>query len=81
MPAVNFNVEHFRAVDAPSSPLGYDYVSTGRVDSVDAHDEASAAAIALASGEELEVDVVSYDPTHNLYGVAGEEEAVRVTVR
>jgi hypothetical protein len=81
MPAVNFTVEHFRAVDAPSSPLGYDYVSTGQVDAVDAHDEAAAAAIALAGGEELEVDVVSYDPTHNLYGVAGEEEAVRVTAR
>ena len=76
---VNYSVEHFRAVDAPSSPLGYDYVSTGRVEAVEAHDEASAAAIALAGAEELELDLVSYDPTRNLYGVAGEDEAVRVT--
>jgi hypothetical protein len=79
MPPVDYTVEHFRAVDAPASPLGYDYVSTGQVDTVQAHDEASAAAIALAGAEELELDVVSYDPTRNLYGVAGEEEAVRVT--
>ncbi|MGN6377959.1 MAG: hypothetical protein ACTHNU_03320 [Gaiellales bacterium] len=78
---MNFTVEHFRAVDAPSSPLGYDFVPTGQVDNVDAHDEAAAAAIALA-GDELEVDdVVSYDPARNLYAVPGEEEAVRVTAR
>lgn len=79
--AVNYAVEHFRAVDVPSSPLGFEYVSTGKVEVVDAHDEAAAAAIALAGAEELDLDVVSYDPGHNLYGVAGEDEAVRVTVR
>lgn len=78
---MNYAVEHFRAVDVPASPLGFEYVSTGRVDVVDAHDEAAAAAIALAGSEELELDVVSYDPGHNLYAVAGEDEAVRVTVR
>jgi hypothetical protein len=79
MPPMNFTVEHFRAVDAPTSPQGYDFVSTGQVDNVDAHDEAAAAAIALAGAEELDLDVVSYDPGRNLYGVAGEDEAVRVT--
>jgi hypothetical protein len=81
MPPMNFTVEHFRAVDAPASPLGYDFVPTGQVDTVDAHDEASAAAIALAGDEQLDLDVVSYDPGHNLYGVPGEEEAVRVTAQ
>jgi hypothetical protein len=78
MPPVNFSVEHFRAVDT-TSPLGYDFVSTGRVDTVDAHDEAAAAAIALSGPDELGLDVVSYDPGRNLYGVAGEDQAVRVT--
>ena len=75
---MNFTVEHFRAVDS-ASPLGYDFVSTGRVDTVDAHDEAAAAAIALTGGDEVGIDVVSYDPGRNLYGVAGEDQAVRVT--
>jgi len=80
--AVHYAVEHFRAVDAPGSPLGYDYVPTGQVETIEAHDEAAAAAIALASEDDLEqLDVVSYDPSRNLYGVAGEDEAVRVTVR
>jgi hypothetical protein len=77
---VNYSVEHFRAVDAPGAPLGYEFVPTGRVETVEAHDEAAAAAIAL-SEEEVELDVVSYDPARNLYGVAGDDEAVRVTVR
>jgi hypothetical protein len=75
---MNFAVEHFRAVDS-ASPLGYDYVSTGRVDTVDAHDEAAAAAIALTGEDEVGIDVVSYDPGRNLYGVAGDDQAVRVT--
>jgi hypothetical protein len=78
MPRMNFAVEHFRAVDS-ATELGYDFVSTGRVDQVDAHDEAAAAAIALAGGEEVGVDVLSYDPGRNLYGVVGDDQAVRVT--
>jgi hypothetical protein len=76
---VNYSVEHFRSVDAPEAPLGYEFVPTGRVETVEAHDEAAAAAIAL-SEDEIELDVVSYDPARNLYGVAGDDEAVRVTV-
>jgi hypothetical protein len=69
---MNYSVEHFRA-------LGYEFVPTGRVETVEAHDEAAAAAIAL-SEDEIELDVVvSYDPARNLYGVAGDDEAVRVT--
>jgi len=75
---MNYSVEHFRAVDAPEAALGYEFVPTGRVETVEAHDEASAAAIAL-SEDEIELDVVSYDPARNLYGVAGDDEAVRVT--
>ena len=38
------------------------------------------AAIALTSDSELlEADVVSYNPAQGLYGVAGEDEAVRVS--
>ena len=76
---MNYSVEHFRAVDAPEAALGYEFVPTGRVETVEAHDEAAAAAIAL-SEDEIELDVVvSYDPARNLYGVAGDDEAVRVT--
>ena len=75
---MNYSVEHFRAIDAPEAALGYEFVPTGRVETVEAHDEASAAAIAL-SEDEIELDVVSYDPARNLYGVAGDDEAVRVT--
>ena len=58
---------------SPTSP-------TGQVDEVDAEDETAAAAIALTSDAEvLEADVVSYNPAHGLYGVAGEDEAVRVS--
>jgi len=80
MSSVRYTVEHFRAVDAPGSALGYDYVATGRRTEVEAHDELAAAALALTEdddGEEL--DLVSYDPGHNLYGVVGEDDAVRVT--
>ena len=31
MDVVNFAVEHFRAIDAPESPLGIEYVSTGQM--------------------------------------------------
>jgi hypothetical protein len=77
---VRYTVEHFRAIDADDAPLGVAYVSTGRVDEVEAHDESTAAAIALSGETEmLEADVVSYNPSEGLYGVAGEDEAVRVS--
>ena len=76
---VRYTVEHFRAIEAGELPLGVAYVPTGRVDQVEAHDPPAAAAIALSEGEDLmDVDVVSYDPGDDLYGVAGEDEAVRV---
>jgi len=76
---VRYTVEHFRAIEADERPLGVAYVPTGRVDQVDAHDPPAAAAIALSEGDDLmDVDVVSYDPGDDLYGVAGEDEAVRV---
>ena len=79
MEVVNFAVEHFRAIDAPESPLGIEYVSTGQIDRVEAHDEPAAAAIALSARDDLqELDVVSYNPGKDLYGVLGEDEAVRV---
>ena len=37
---VRYTVEHFRAIDATTQPLGVAYVPTGRVDEVDAEDEA-----------------------------------------
>ncbi len=78
--AVRYTVEHFRAVDAEDSPLGVAYVPTGRVEEIEAHDEDTAAAIALSGDAEvLEADVVSYNPADGLYGVAGEDEAVRVS--
>jgi hypothetical protein len=78
--AVRYTVEHFRVIDADESPLGVAYVPTGRVDEVEAHDESTAAAIALSGDTEvLEADVVSYNPAERLYGVAGEDEAVRVS--
>jgi hypothetical protein len=80
MRAVRYTVEHFRAIDADDAPLGVAYVPTGRVDEVEAHDESTAAAIALSGdSEQLEADVVSYNPADGLYGVAGEDEAVRVS--
>jgi hypothetical protein len=78
--AVRYTVEHFRAIDNDGSPLGVAYVPTGRVDQVEAHDETTAAAIALSGeAETLEADVVSYNPGEGLYGVAGEDEAVKVS--
>jgi hypothetical protein len=77
---VRYTVEHFRAIDADDSPLGVAYVPTGQVDEVDAEDETDAAAIALAGDTEvLEVDELTYNPADGLYGVAGEDEAVRVS--
>lgn len=78
---MRFTIEHFRAVDVPGSALGYDYIATGQKAEVDAHDELSAATAALAdaAGGGDELDVVSYDAGRGLYGVAGEDEAVRVT--
>ena len=79
-PAVRYTVEHFRAIDDEGSPLGVAYAPTGRIDEVDAHDETSAAAIALSGDAEvLDADIVSYNPGQGLYGVAGEDEAVRVS--
>ena len=79
-PAVRYTVEHFRAIDDEGSPLGVAYAPTGRIDEVDAHDETSAAAIALSGDAEvLDADVVSYNPGQGLYGVAGEDEAVKVS--
>ncbi len=78
--AVRYTVEHYRAIDDDGSPLGVAYVPTGRVDEVEAHDETTAAAIALSGeAETLEADVVSYNPGQGLYGVAGEDEAVKVS--
>jgi hypothetical protein len=78
--AVRYTVEHFRAIDDEGSPLGVVYVPTGQVDQVEAHDETTAAAIALSGDTEvLETDVVSYNPGQGLYGVAGEDEAVKVS--
>lgn len=76
---MRYTVEHFRAVEADERPLGVAYVPTGKVEEVEAHDPPAAAAIALSEAEDLmDVDLVSYDPGDDLYGVAGEDEAVRV---
>ena len=76
---MRYTVEHFRAVEADELPLGVAYVPTGRVDEVEAHDPPAAAAIALSEADDLmDVDLVSYDPGDDLYGVAGDDEAVRV---
>ena len=78
--AMRYTVEHFRAIDVEDTPLGVAYMPTGQVDEVDAQDESTAAAIALSSDAEvLESDVLSYNPAHGLYGVAGEDEAVKVS--
>jgi len=77
---MRFRIEHFRAIETPDTALGYEYTPTGRVDELDAHDEADAAAAALTGGDEPSVpEAVSYDPGKRLYAVAGEDEAVRVT--
>ncbi|HYX85295.1 MAG TPA: hypothetical protein VE777_10030 [Gaiellales bacterium] len=77
---MRYTVEHYRVVEADGPPLGVAYVPTGRVDEIEAHDPPAAAAIALSEREDvMDVDFVSYDPGQDLYGVAGEDEAVRVT--
>jgi hypothetical protein len=77
---MRFRVEHFRAIDVPDSALGVEYIPTGEAEELDAPDEAEAAAIALSTQRDVaEQDDVSYDPSHGLYGLAGEDEAVRVT--
>ena len=77
---VRYTVEHFRAVESDDAPQGVAYVPTGRVDEVEAHDESTAAAIALSlDADPLDGETVSYNPAEGLYGVAGEDEAVRVS--
>ena len=50
------------------------------MDEVEAHDESTAAAIALSGDAEvLEADVAPTTPAEGLYGVAGEDEAVKVS--
>lgn len=77
---MRYTVEHYRVVDAPETPLGYDYVPTGLTVEVNAPDATEAAALALGDADDRdELDTVSYDPGRDLYGVAGEDGAVRVT--
>ncbi len=76
---MRYRVEHFRAVESPDAPLGYAYTPTGRVDEVDAHDEADAAAAVLVFDETEDPDEpVAFDPGNGLYAIPGEDEAVRV---
>jgi hypothetical protein len=77
-----FKVEHFRAIEVPESSLGYEYTPTGVVVEIEAHSEEDAAAAALSTAaDEPDVgDVVTFDPGRGLYAVAGEDDAVRVTV-
>ena len=75
---MRYLVEHLRAIDAPGTPLGVEWLATGRTTEVDAADEAEAAALALTVGDDA-VDAVGYDPGRNLYAVPGEDEAVRVS--
>ncbi len=78
--AVKFTVEHFRAIEDPGSPLGYRYLATGVVDTVEAPDEESAAISALGVGDDGDdPGMVSYSPGEDLYGFLGEDESVRVT--
>ncbi len=77
---VRYRVEHFRALESSDAPLGYAYVPTGEVEEVEAHGESEAAALALTPTDETgDLDVVGYDPAHDLYGLPGEDEAVKVT--
>jgi hypothetical protein len=77
---VRYRVEHFRALESSDAPLGYAYVPTGEVHEVEAHGESEAAALVLTPTEDTgELDVVGYDPANGLYGLPGEDEAVRVT--
>ena len=77
---MRFRVEHFRALESSDAPLGYAYVPTGEVEEVEAHGESEAAALALTPTDETgDLDVPGYDPAHGLYGLPGEDEAVKVT--
>ena len=77
---MRYQIEHFRAVDAADSPLGVEYVPTGKVEQLEAFSEDEAAAVALADDTDaVELDTLDYDPSKGLYGFAGEDEAVRVT--
>ena len=77
---VRYRVEHFRALESSDAPLGYAYVPTGEVEEVEAHEESEAAALVLTPGDETgELDTPGYDPAHGLYGLPGEDEAVKVT--
>jgi hypothetical protein len=77
---MRFRVEHFRALESSDEPLGYAYVPTGEVVEVEAHGESEAAALALTPSDETgDLDTVGYDPAHGLYGLPGEDEAVKVT--
>ena len=78
---VRFRVEHLRAYEAPGAALGIAWLETGRTEDVDARDELEAAAVALAQGGEevIDVDAIAHDPGADLYALAGEDGAVRVT--
>jgi hypothetical protein len=77
---MRYQIEHFRAIDAPDSALGVEYVPTGKVEELEAISEDEAAALALADDTDAaELDAIDYDPSRHLYGFAGEDEAVRVT--
>jgi hypothetical protein len=77
---MRFRDEHLRAIDAPGSALGAEFVETGRVEEIDAYDAEDAAALALAEEDET-IDAASLDfaPGDGLYALPGEDEAVRVT--
>jgi hypothetical protein len=77
---MRFRIEHYRAYEAPDSALGFEYAPTGRVEELDAHDAADAAAMALTADEDgpSGVDTPEFDPGQGLYAYPGEEEAVRV---
>lgn len=77
---MRYRVEHFRAVEVPGSELGFDYAPTGVVEEIEAPEESEAAAVALSVANDLPtLDDVDYNPAKGLYGVPGEDEAVRVT--
>ena len=77
---MRYRIEHFRAIDVPDSALGVEYISTGKVEQLEALSEDEAAAQALAiDSDAAEIGAVNYDPARGLYAFAGEEEAVRVT--
>ena len=76
---MRYRVEHYRAVESPGAPLGYEFSPTGRIDEVEAHDAADAATAVLLADEQGALEPVSYDPGRDLFAVPGEDEAVRVS--